>query len=438
MASPRAFMSSSWGTGISSRLYYNLLLQCLKSQTPIDGISKRCLNTTAALYNQQDNVSWTFDPLSGASPVPHVQPETTSWTFDPISGVPPIPYLQQQPSISDVSGPTTTSATFQPPLSTSSTSNLFADAFTAVHNKEPKEPDYTLPIFDPSFFDSSKDPSAEEIDKRVQRQLKRKSGVWHLFRSTITKNLESEFIGNRNSTNSPRSLLNKGSTFLDTDLFQTKEFSCISLLVSAQFKRNMLIRKIKDLSLTKSFNPETGEKGEIRDFTFSRFNLNEFKFLSSRAKRESRIYGSVLLMKRELAYVSEMIRLYEITGNEELKKHVEWTTPMIRNFAVQFAAERRSDEKDDKSTGTEHVEMKMKTAKRVEENLQLLDVELEAVESAYAYLIQAAKKVEAPVSEELLSPLYSANLAFEFKKEAFGEEEEELEKKEFLSEENQI
>lgn len=62
-------------------------------------------------------------------------------------------------------------------------------------------------------FDSSKDPSAEEIDKRVQRQLKRKSGVWHLFRSTITKNLESEFIDNRNSTNSPRSLLNKGSTF---------------------------------------------------------------------------------------------------------------------------------------------------------------------------------------------------------------------------------
>lgn len=256
------------------------------------------------------------------------------------------------------------------------------------------------------------------------------------------------------------SLQNKGMTFIDTDRYLANEYNYISTLVSAQYRRNMLIRQLerekKDSLRSKerrdranqdtiTSTPSRGETNTLH------FNFSHFRFLAPRLNPTSRSNASSILLKRELFYVSEMIRLYQISGIEELKQHVEWTTPLVRRFAAQFSAPRPSDERilEKLPAATRIAEEKNKMAHDEE-----IEVYMEAIGSAYMYLMQSAQKLEgleglenaqeAGIEEKegqrvesVLSPLYSSILAKEFQQQVYENEEAEPEVEEVEVEEKQ-
>lgn len=423
MIGPRPFMSPSWGTSINSRIYYSLLLQCLKNHTPIDTVSKKCLSTTAHLYNQQNETSsssssgWVFDPASGAQPAPYVQTPTLSpsgWVFDPVSGAQPVPYTQTPAPSSKIFSQ---SIRIEPVNPTPSSS--FADVFTSVRDNTPKSIDPSLPLYDPSSTDPSKRVTIEELKLRIEYQLSRnnKSAIWRLFSSSYSENLEKQ-IGTPGHP-FKRSILNKGSTFIQSDVIDSSEYNVISALVTSQYRRNDIIRRVEKLKKTDIMDGKAAPKendtgasevsesaeaevnevskttqakanGPIRRFHFKNLKLKEFRFLGNINDEKALLSLARSVTARENIYVSEMIRLYQLTGNKDLLHHVSWTTPIIRSFVLQISSLLKL------TIDSEYGDVLVSFVKQMED-----------LDAAYLYLTNQAEVLDPKdVTEDRLSPVY--------------------------------
>lgn len=339
MFASKPLKSNPWSSS-ASRIYYSALLHCLKTQTPIDGLSQRCLSYSAYLLNEQQ------------------QSPSSNQTFShDAQTVKPSPTILPPLSSSTSSSETLTGAT----AIGASASSSFADVFTSLFNENQPQPiDESVPLYDCSSLDSMIPPRAQELRWRIDYQLSQDpDNIYKLlsrstvesFDTLVKRDNSSRFLKTFNPIEGEIAPFGQGPLFSESESMTPSEFHVVINLTRWQASRYRLLNQITrslekyetrkkefeskeekesstdgEESTSESLDSHSSSKLPFRKFYF----FSDFKFIGISQKNKLEWDKVVTnIAQQERVYIREFTRLFRLTGDERLRDHIRVTTPKL-------------------------------------------------------------------------------------------------------------